>query len=98
MTRAILGLVALLPLLGACAAAPPQQARGSQQCEDFAHSGGYPYLRGGPVYGPSNFIEQLPGAPPLIHGPFDPGIQRHLDEEDYLRTWCNNQGMAGAGR
>ena len=65
---------------------PPQQATNSH-CEDFARSGGYPILSGG-TYGPNQGIEQLPGMPPLIFGPFDGEIQRHLLEEDYLRAWC----------
>ena len=93
-----LAFAAFIPLLlPACGTAPVQQTAYSQQCEDFAHSGGYPYLRGGRVYGPNPNIEQLPGAPPLIHGPFDRGIQRHLDEQDYLRNWCL-QNMTGASR
>jgi hypothetical protein len=94
-----LALAAVIPplLLQACGTAPAQQTAYSQQCEDFAHSGGYPYLTGGPVYGPNSSIEQLPGAPPLIHRPFDPDFQRQLDEEDYLRNWCQHN-MAGASR
>ena len=71
--------------LGACQAGAPQQAMGDDRCREFALSGGYPFLEGGPIYGPNQSIERLPGAPPLFlsgHG------QSHLDEEQYLYDWC----------
>ena len=69
--------------LAACTAAPQQAS--SAQCEDFARSGGYPLLSGGATHGQNQAIEQLPGMPPLIIGPWD---DPHLLEEAYLREWC----------
>ena len=78
-------LLCAAPLLG-CAV--PQQAS-SPQCEEFARSGGYPFLTGGPINGPSSTLEQLPGAPPLwLGGPGEPSVVAHLDEESYLLSWC----------
>lgn len=72
--------------LVACSA-PPQQVA-DQRCDAFARTGGYPLLTGGPTYGPNSSIERLPGKPPLMFGPFEDDVQQHLDEEDYLRSWC----------
>ena len=86
MRSSLVLLAAALGLLAGCAA--PQPVASNPYCEDFARSGGYPILSGGGVYGPNQDIEQLPGEPPLIFGPFDSDIQRHLLEEQYLRDWC----------
>lgn len=88
----LLGVVAL----GGCAASPTQQAS-SDQCRQFALSGGYPFLQGGPTYGTNSGIEKLPGAPPLILGPDQDDITAHLDEERYLQSWCE-RNMIGAAR
>jgi hypothetical protein len=87
----ILVLIALVlgvaPLVGCAASAPPQAANNAQ-CDQFARSGGYPYLRGGPM-GSNSTLEELPGAPPQwLGGIGQPGVTQHLDEEDYLRRWC----------
>ena len=81
----ITALVAPL-LLAGCAAPPTQQV--SAQCQDFARSGGYPFLRGGSTYRSNQSIEQLPDAPPLIFGARESETERHLDEEQYLGGWC----------
>jgi hypothetical protein len=89
----VLGIVAL----GACATSPAQQAA-SDQCRQFALSGGYPFLQGGPTYGPNSGMEKLPGAPPLmLGGPGQDDITAHLDEEQYLQSWCQ-RNMTGASR
>jgi hypothetical protein len=83
---ACLGLCACL--LAGCAASAPPQTANSQRCDQFAHSGGYPFLRGGSMGGNSTF-EELPGAPPQwLGGIGEPSVTQHLDEEDYLRRWC----------
>ena len=83
-------------LLCACGGASGQQAQAPMQqaqapsagsCDDFARSGGYPYLSGGRMGGNPNIL-QLPGARPLIFGPGDTDLERHLEEQDYLRNWC----------
>ena len=85
------GLASLL--LFSCSTAPTQTvqtaAAGGGQCEDFARSGGYPFLSGGRMGGNPNVL-QLPGAQPLIFGPMDSDLDRHLEEQDYLRNWCLN--------
>lgn len=79
-------LLGVAPLVGCAATAPPQAA--NAQCDAFARSGGYPFLRGGPMGGNST-LEQLPGAPPQwLGGIGEPSVTQHLDEEDYLRRWC----------
>ena len=77
-------------LIGTVACAPSgMQTASSDRCRQFALSGGYPILRGGPIHGPNSTLEELPGAPPLWLGGFgEPGIQAHLDEQDYLEAWC----------
>jgi hypothetical protein len=78
----------LLAALTACSEPPRQQAE-IDSCRQFALSGGYPYLRGGPTYGPNSTIEQLPGAPPLmLRGLGEDDVKAHLDEEEYLENWC----------
>ena len=93
---ALLLSITALVALGACAAGPPQRAA-NDQCRQFALSGGYPFLRGGPVHGPNANLEQLPGAPPLwLGGIGEPGVTAHLDEMDYLEAWClRNSSRAG---
>lgn len=75
-------------LLVGCAAQAPGPSANNAQCDQFAHSGGYPFLRGGPM-GSNSTLEQLPGAPPQwLGGIGQPAVTQHLDEEDYLRRWC----------
>jgi hypothetical protein len=75
-------------LLAGCAAQAPGQYANNRRCDAFAVSGGYPFLRGGPM-GSNSTLEELPGAPPQwLGGPGEPAITQHLDEEDYLRRWC----------
>jgi hypothetical protein len=81
-----IGLAA--PLLVGCAGQAPVQTANNARCDEFARSGGYPFLSGGPMGGNST-LEQLPGAPPQwLGGIGQPAVTQHLDEEDYLRRWC----------
>jgi hypothetical protein len=58
------------------------------QCRQLALSGGYPAMRGGSS-GSNSLMEELPGMPPLLLGGFGVSdIQNHLDEQDYIESWC----------
>ena len=75
-------------LLTGCAAGAPPQTAASARCDEFARSGGYPFLEGGSL-GSNSTLLRLPGAPPQwLGGIGEPAITQHLDEEDYLRRWC----------
>jgi hypothetical protein len=71
--------------LSGCGAASQQAS--NDRCDEFARSGGYPYLSGGPM-GSNSTLEELPGAPQWLGGIGEPSVTQHLDEEDYLRRWC----------
>ena len=88
MPRSLLACLALSGLLAGCAAQAPMLTANDQRCEQFAHSGGYPFLEGGSL-GSNSTLIRLPGAPPQwLGGIGQPGVTQHLDEEDYLRRWC----------
>jgi hypothetical protein len=84
--------IATLLLVAGCAGSGPPAAQqaNSASCDEFARSGGYPILQGGPVYGGNPEIEQLPGQPPLQLSGHGNSVENHLDEEDYLRRYCAN--------
>jgi hypothetical protein len=82
-------LLAALACSGVAACAAPAQLASNDSCRQFALSGGYPFLSGGPIGGPSSDMEQLPGEPPLMLDSWDRnGIANHIAEEDYLENWC----------
>jgi hypothetical protein len=86
--RAILLAALACSALAGCSGFTARQSAGNDRCREFAVSGGYPFLRGGPTSGGNSTIEQLPGAPPLVlSGPPESGVS-HLDEEQYLQDWC----------
>ena len=87
--RTIPVLLAIVVCCGLAACASPARQASSDNCRQFALSGGYPYLSGGPMGRGSSEIEQLPGEPPLFLGSWNTdGIANHLAEEDYLENWC----------
>lgn len=88
VTRTII-IAGFCSMLAACAGnVTTRQVASTDSCHQFALSGGYPYLRGGPINGPNSTIERLPGAPPLILQDTEGGGTNQLDEEQYLETWC----------